>query len=65
MHNNFESSTCDPLEYKIDNLILTLSACMGRSTRMKRVYPYAPNGKSLLFENKYQFPILWMSSIFC
>ena len=37
IHPFIKIFTCDPLKYKMDNSILNVSMCMGKSTRMKRV----------------------------
>ena len=37
IHHNSESSTCDPLEYKMGNPLLFVSICMGKSIRIQRV----------------------------
>ena len=37
IHNNLETSTCNPLKYKMGNPILIVSICMGKSTRTQRV----------------------------
>ena len=36
-HHDLETSTGDPLKYKMDNSILIVSICMGKSTRIQRV----------------------------
>ena len=37
IHHGVETSTCDPLKYKMDNSILIMLICMGKSTRIQRV----------------------------
>ena len=37
IHHNLETSTCDPLKYKMDNPIFIVTICMGRSIRIQRV----------------------------
>ena len=36
-HYNLETSTCDPLKYKMGYPILIASICMGKSIRIQRV----------------------------
>ena len=38
IHHNLENSTCDPLKYIIDNRILIVLICMGKSIGIQRVY---------------------------
>ena len=39
IHHNLETSTCDPLKYKMDTpiLIVLIITCMGKSVRIQRV----------------------------
>ena len=37
IHHNLETSTCDPLKYKMGNTILIVLIYMGKSIRIKRV----------------------------
>ena len=37
IHHNEETSTCDPLKYKMGNPILIVLICMGKSTRIQRI----------------------------
>ena len=37
IHEKLETSTCDPLKYKMGNPILIVSICMGKSIRIQRV----------------------------
>ena len=43
LHYNLETSTYDPLKYKMGNPILIISICMGKSIRIQRVYDSSSN----------------------
>ena len=37
IYHNLETSTCVPLKYKLDNAIIIVSICMGKTIRTQRV----------------------------
>ena len=37
IHDNLETSACDPLKYSIGILLLCISICIGKSIRIQRV----------------------------
>ena len=41
VHHNSETSTCDPLTYKMGNPMLIVSVCMGKSIRIQRLRGYS------------------------